>query len=54
MLKQSLDITEYFLVTQEEFDNYQTRDKIKMQCSVCKENYYKTKKDALQHHKDKS
>ena len=27
MLKQSLDITEYFLVTQEEFDNYQTRDK---------------------------
>ena len=22
MLKQSLDITEYFLVTQEEFDNY--------------------------------
>ena len=51
MLKQSLDITEYFLVTQEEFDNYQTRDKIKMQCSVCKENYYKTKKDALQHHK---
>ena len=25
MLKQSLDITEYFLVTQEEFDNYQTK-----------------------------
>lgn len=50
-MKQTLRITEYFLLTQEEFNNIKTTEKIPMKCSVCEKTYYKTKKDALQHFK---
>ena len=50
-MKQTLAITEYFLLTQEEFNNTKTTEKIPMKCSVCEKTIYKTKKDALQHFK---
>lgn len=46
-----MKITELFLVTQEIFDQTKTSEKVPMRCSICSKDYYKTKKDILQHNK---
>lgn len=38
-MKQTLAITEYFLLTQEEFDNTKTTEKILMKCSILATTY---------------
>lgn len=47
----SFKITELFMITQEEFNNSKTSEKIKLKCSICSSIYSKTKKDILQHFK---
>lgn len=50
-MKQTLIVTEYFLVTQQEFDATKSLERVSMKCSVCAAIYSKTKKDILQHNK---
>ncbi len=50
-MKQTLTVTQYFLLTQQEFDNLKGKDRVPMKCYICGSHYSKNKKDALQHNK---
>lgn len=52
MSKQTIQVTQYMLITQEEFNKLQTRELIKMKCSVCNNDYEKSKKNILKRAKD--
>ena len=40
-MKQTLTVTQYFLLTQQEFDNLKGKDRVPMKCYICGSHYSK-------------